>query len=336
MEAVLLNSIVVDTRMNPHIDILGGGPAGSAAALAALQEGSSVRVFERSRFPRHKVCGEFFSPEIQPDLERLGVWRAFAAAGPARVRRVALHFGNRSRQAALPEPAWGLSRYAFDRLMLEHARTAGAQTTADAAPDPLSVWACGRRPLGARRGKRLFGFKAHFEGPVDDAVELYFFGGCYVGVTAIEDGRSNVCGLAPEDLLARFGFEYDELMRTCPALTARLSPLRRIMEWVSTGPLEYGQRFEPLAAPYPAGDALSFVDPFTGSGLLAAVRSGALAGQAAARGESAEAYLAKCRASLRKPFRVASLLREIVQRGWAERLAAIAPPSVLFALTRPK
>src|SRR5689334_20949909 len=101
------------------INILGGGPAGAAAALAGLRQGAAVRVIEKSRFPRHKVCGEFFSPEIGPELERLGVWNAFLAAGPARVRRTALHFGKHSKTSRLPEPAFGLSRYEFDRMLLD-------------------------------------------------------------------------------------------------------------------------------------------------------------------------------------------------------------------------
>ena len=141
------------------------------------------------------------------------------------------------------------------------------------------------RDAGPQRGQRLFGFKAHFEGPMDDAVELFFFERCYVGVTGIEEGKTNVCGLAPESFLSRFGFEYDGIVMHCPALSDRLKPLRRVTPWFSTGPLQYGQAFDNAGSQaYPAGDALSFVDPFTGSGLLAAVRSGAMAGRAAAIG----------------------------------------------------
>ena len=43
-------------------------PAGCCAALAAAREGADVRITERSQFPRHKVCGEFLSPEIAPVL----------------------------------------------------------------------------------------------------------------------------------------------------------------------------------------------------------------------------------------------------------------------------
>jgi hypothetical protein len=157
-----------------------------------------------------------------------------------------------------------------------------------------------------------------------------------VGVTAIEAGRTNVCGLAPESFLSRVGFEYDAIMMYCPALADRLKALRRVTSWFSTGPLRYGQAFEYAGSAYPAGDALSFVDPFTGSGLLAAVRSGAMAGRAAAIGLPVPEYLRQCRASLRQPFQVAGVLRRALEGGWAEKLAPLAPGRLLFALTRPK
>jgi len=61
---------------------------------------------------------------------------------------------------------------------------------------------------GMRRNTndRLFGFKAHFEGPSTDAVELFFDGQGYVGVSGIEQGLTNVCGIARESLLRRYGF----------------------------------------------------------------------------------------------------------------------------------
>jgi hypothetical protein len=293
-------------------------------------------VIEKSRLPRHKVCGEFFSPEIGPELEQLGAWDAFLAAGPARVRRTVLHFGPREKAARLAEPAFGLSRYTFDKLMLDQARGAGADLASERGDETPLIVATGRPSAPSPRGRRLFGFKAHFEGPVDDAVELFFFERCYVGVSSIEAGKTNVCGLAPESFLSRFGFEYDAIVLQCPALLDRLKPLQRVTEWFSTGPLQYGQWFDPRGTEYPAGDALSFVDPFTGSGLLAAVRSGSMAGKAAALGQPVPEYLRACRASLHQPFQFAELLRRALQGGWAERLAPLAPSRLLFALTRPK
>jgi flavin-dependent dehydrogenase len=325
--------------------IVGGGPAGASAAIAARLCGSAVEIVEKSKFPRHKVCGEFFSPEIAKELDGLGVWDSFTALAPARIRRMQLHFARRSKTCPLPEPAWGLSRYAFDAMLLDRAVALGAELVREPARDPPRIVACGRSadsralPNPADkpdRGGRLFGFKTHFTGPVDDAVELFFFNGCYVGVNVVEGGRTNVCGLGPEDYLKKWAFDYDRVVLESPALAARLGPLQREMKWITTGPLRYGQRFEPDMRRYLAGDALSFVDPFTGSGLLAAVKTGALAGAAAARNDSVDAYLRQCRASLRKPFEVAGVFRKAVESGWAEMLAGLIPGRMLYALTRPR
>ena len=316
--------------------ILGGGPAGSSAALAALAAGSSVRILEKSSLPRHKVCGEFLSPAVEPCLRRLRAWDQFQAAGPARIERMALHFSRRELFAPLPEPAWGLSRYVFDALLLGRARELGADID-DPSPAPQLVIATGRRSRPAPRGKRVFGFKAHFEGPPGDAVELFFFDGCYTGVSPVESRKTNVCGLGPEDVLRRFDFDYDQLVRRSPALAARLRPLTRLTQWLSTGPLDFRQSFDPqTGGVYPTGDAVSFADPFTGSGLLAAVRTGELAGHAAALRKPVTEYLAECRQTLRQPFLTAHVFRKTLDWGWAELMAEWIPAKVLFQLTRPR
>ena len=316
------------------ISILGAGPAGSSAAIAAQREGAHVRLIEKTKFPRHKVCGEFFSPEIEASLRHLDIWDAFIAAGPARIRRMKLHFGHREKQTTLAEPAWGLSRYAFDQLLLRQALALGSELAGDCHGEPTII-ACGRHIADSQRSRRLFGFKAHFEGPADDAVELFFFDQCYVGVNSVEGGHTNVCGLGPEDVLKRFNFDYDAVVAESPALAARLKPLSRSMKWLSTGPLRFRQNFG-ASANYLAGDALSFVDPFTGTGLVAAVKTGCLAGTAAARGTTVAEYLAQCRAQLKQPFEVASLFRKAVNTGWADHLAGLIPGRMLFALTRPR
>jgi hypothetical protein len=314
------------------IRILGGGPAGSSAALAALREGSQVELIERSKFPRHKVCGEFISPEIAPVLERLGVLQAFEGAQPFRVRRMALHFGSGGKCAVLPEPAFGLSRYALDSTLYSEALRHGARPSTDGEPN---VIACGRHLPGQKPGGDLFGFKAHFEGPVDDAVELFFFHFSYVGVNCIEGGLTNVCGLANQRILRDHDFDPDRLMDRCPALRDRLRPLRRTMKWMFTGPLAFEQRWDRRDAFY-CGDALSFVDPFTGSGILCAAVTGSLAGRHATRGSSVDEYLDACRREIARPFRHASVLRTLAGTALAEALLPFVPARLLFRLTRPR
>jgi flavin-dependent dehydrogenase len=108
------------------------------------------------------------------------------------------------------------------------------------------------------------------------------------------------------------------------------------MDWLSVGPLVYRNPPKQTACEgvYPAGDALGFVDPFTGTGMLNALLSGALAGHAAARGEPVDAYLRQCRRLLHQPFLISALFRQALASGLAERGAGWLPGWLLFRLTR--
>jgi len=327
---------------------MGGGPAGSAAAIAALSETNSVHIVEKSSFPRHKVCGEFLSPEIAEVLESLGIWQDFLRLRPAQIKRTILHFGSRTSESQLPESGFGLSRYEFDRLLFEKAIAAGATTSRERL-EPVSfatqsgsgksdheVLAVGRKSI-ATRGRRLFGFKAHFEGPVNDAVELFFFRGCYIGVSAVENGITNICGIAPEETLRACEFHIDDFLASWPPLTNRVHPLSRISRWLTVGPLVFGKQWQhPTGRDiYPAGDALGFIDPFTGLGLVTAVGTGRLAGLAASRQSSVEQHLSNCRRAVRGPFCLAVVFRAVLRAGLAQSLGPLIPAGWLFQITRP-
>ena len=316
--------------------MVGGGLAGCAAAITARRAGAAVTMVEKSSFPRHKVCGEFLSPEARPILEALGVRLDEAAP----IRRTVLNFGGRREKGfRLPEAAWGLSRYRLDHELFQKAVAEGVVAVREMPGEPLPrrrILATGRQ-RAAPKGSRQFGFKAHFRGEANDAVELYFFRGGYVGVNPVEGGVTNVCGLAREDILAEYGFEIDGLVESIPALRERVSGLRREFDWLKVGPLVYANRFhEPVTeGEYHAGDSLSFVDPFTGSGMLGALKAGVAAGNSAARGDSAGEYQAEVERLLAQPFRVSSLLREFLGFEWIRWVVPAIPGQLLFVLTRP-
>ena len=150
-----------------------------------------------------------------------------------------------------------------------------------------------------------------------------------------EAGQTNVCGLAPESLLRRAGFQPEELIGANPALRARLGPLRQVLKWHFTGPLTFRQRWDEERVML-AGDALSFVDPFTGSGMLCASMTGSLAGQYAARGQSVSEYRRSCQEQIKRPFLMSSLLRTLASAPAAGLLLRLVPAAALFRWTRPR
>lgn len=318
--------------------MIGGGLAGAAAAIAARREGAEVTIAEKSRFPRHKVCGEFLSPRVLEIFDSLGVASAFQAKSPAIMRRVVLNFAGREKRFSLPSPAYGLSRYELDNFLLSTARELGANVVSErpAGNFDRTILATGRTQ-SAPKGNRLFGFKAHFQGPSTDAVELYFFGEGYVGVNPVEGGLTNVCGLAPESVLREHGFDTDSLVDSVPALRQRLHPLTRQMDWLRVGPVIFANRFSETPAPaeYRAGDALSFVDPFTGSGMLGALLSGRAAGIAGARGQDPIQYQAEMRRALGRSWGISGIIRWGLRKPWAPWAAQALSGRLLFAATRP-
>src|SRR3954452_12046394 len=63
------------------VAVVGGGPAGSAAAGRLARSGCRVVLLERSRFDAPRV-GESLAPSTNPLLTELGVWSRFAGLRP--------------------------------------------------------------------------------------------------------------------------------------------------------------------------------------------------------------------------------------------------------------
>jgi flavin-dependent dehydrogenase len=111
--------------------IVGGGPAGSAAAILLARVGWAVVVCERQAFPRRKVCGEYVSATNLSLLDHLGVGAAFRDGAGPEVRRVGLFTGPTCLEAPLPRPGTAgefgraLCRERLDALLLDEAKAHG-------------------------------------------------------------------------------------------------------------------------------------------------------------------------------------------------------------------
>jgi len=223
--------------------IIGGGPAGTAAALEARRHGLRVAVWERDRFPRHKVCGEFISAEALPWLQQ-EIPQALARGSVVHHAEFVSENGF-VRGFNLPHSARGLSRHLLDAALWRAAAQAGIDVREGVGIRGVRklrgrgeengwelesmggsikkaktlIVACGRWwtlegfPSPARQGKpagarKWIGAKAHFAGLAPRGrVEMYLFRGGYCGLAPIEDGEYNVCCLIRRECIRDSGMK---------------------------------------------------------------------------------------------------------------------------------
>ena len=118
-----------------EVVIIGGGPAGAAAACVLAEQGHDVVVFEREKFPRYHI-GESMIPFTYPALERIGMIPRLRQSGF--VKKYSVQFVGPSGRASQPfyffnrydretvAQSWQVLRSEFDQMMLDQARSKGA------------------------------------------------------------------------------------------------------------------------------------------------------------------------------------------------------------------
>ncbi|MGH9968647.1 MAG: NAD(P)/FAD-dependent oxidoreductase [Pyrinomonadaceae bacterium] len=144
----------------------------------------------------------------------------------------------------------------------------------------------GRKARESQRRPRLIAFKAHFKDTrgVGEACEIYSYRGGYGGLSSIENGLSNFCFIASARDVRRCGSDPETVIRNIvfknPRAAYTLSQAQRCSEWLSVSLESFGRHeLVPAEGLITIGDAAAFIDPFTGSGMLMALESGAVAAQ---------------------------------------------------------
>jgi flavin-dependent dehydrogenase len=298
--------------------VVGGGPAGSAAAIVLASAGRSVLVLEKDRFPRAKVCGEFLAGDALLSLEHIGARDAVEAAAPERIEKGSVHLSNGTAVAfRLPTPAIGISRWTLDALLSARAREAGAQVRFAARVESVSAVSpaefavrCGNEEIRARavvgawgrwdaldralargflRRRRFFGWSRDFAGATEGlagSVRLYLFPGGYCGLSRVEGGQVNLAGVLSERARRAIGGDWEDVTafarHTNRALEADLHPMQPGPRGsLGTVPVVFVSKPPVENGMLMAGDAAGVIDPFSGQGQAAALASGILAAESA-------------------------------------------------------
>lgn len=109
--------------------VVGGGPAGAAAAYYLANAGRDVLVLDKATFPRDKICGDGLTPRAVAELIRMGV----DTTGWAKNTGLRTYGGGHCVEVPWPElasmPSYGLAapRETLDNVLISHAVAAGAR-----------------------------------------------------------------------------------------------------------------------------------------------------------------------------------------------------------------
>ncbi len=288
--------------------VIGGGPAGTSAAITAAGYGASVLLLEKGSFPRHKVCGEFVSAESLEILASLlSDGKGLMEAAP-RIHRARMFLEGRVLEMPIEPPSASIARFDLDNALWHSAkcrgidarerqnvsetegkgpfaiRTADGEFMSRSIVDASGRWSnlnsSQQRYRNPDGSAKWIGVKAQYrEDNPSDSVDLYFFEGGYCGVQPIisgGEGRINACAMVRSDTATTI----QEVLLQHAELEKRSRQWQQVTEPTATSPLRF-RTPEPLHGNIlRAGDAAAFVDPFVGDGISLALRGGTLAARA--------------------------------------------------------
>lgn len=273
--------------------IIGGGVAGLSAAIRLAELGHPPLLIDAGKYPSHRLCGEFFSPECLPLLKQ---WEIPLDSSITSARFISV---DREIAFELPNAAGSLSRYVLDLKLLDRARALGAEVYTETAvkaivpqatgyqvhlPDGKIIESrqlmigTGRLPQLAKRDShspKYYAFKAHFEGSrPDQTIEMYCFKGGYMGISPIAPTIFNIACLVRRELVqdpASYMLQFEEHYRG----------MRMIFpQWITALAPEFGLKVNP-AWPnvFWLGDAAGSIPPVCGEGLGLALTTGIMAAE---------------------------------------------------------
>jgi menaquinone-9 beta-reductase len=318
--------------------VVGGGPAGLAAAIALRQRGLAVLVADRAPPPVDKACGEGLMPDAVRALRLLGV---DLTGDGVPFRGIRFVEGAQAPEAGFGrEAGLGIRRTVLHERLAAHAAALGIRLCWQAPVDGLTVggvrigdrsvacrWVVGADGLHSRvrlwaglpvrpHVVRRFGVRQHFRvRPWTDHVEVHWHARGQAYVTAVAEDQLCVAILSRGRAMS-----LAELPMLFPRLAARLAGAEPVGP--ARGAASVSARLHRVTHGRIAlvGDASGSLDAVTGEGLALAFRQAAALAEALAASDLA-AYEAAHRRIGRLPRLMEKLLLMLDERDTLRRWA---------------
>lgn len=288
--------------------VVGGGLAGLSSAILLAEKGIKVAVFEKKKYPSHKVCGEYLSKEVEPFLQYLGIDPV--EHGARSISQLELGTSNgKLLKSKLSLGAWGLSRYELDNILYQKAVQAGVtlfenepvrqihkdgeqwiiRSTNDYYFSRVVLCAHGKRDVLDKNLVRTFlrdrtGFMAvkyhmHSVFP-KNTIGLYTFKDGYAGINSVENGVTCFCYLMKRSNMISFS-SISEMEKVILYANPFLKHFIESSQPVYSAPLvinEVSFSFKELYKDgiFYTGDSAAMIAPVCGNGMAMALTNSIL------------------------------------------------------------
>ncbi|CAG5017579.1 hypothetical protein DYBT9275_05803 [Dyadobacter sp. CECT 9275] len=295
--------------------IIGGGLGGLCLAIQLADAGVSVVLFEKKRFPFHKVCGEYISMESWGFIEKLGV--PLRDMSLPRITELGISSEKGFMLNRQLEPGgFGISRYTLDQKLYEKAISKGVNVVEGAKVNGIEhqdgIWeietssgkfradiTCGSygkyTPSFVQQlpgyedvqkaGKpNYIGVKYHVRTDLNvNRIELHNFRDGYCGISRVDGGRYCMCYLTSSKNL----HDFDMSIKTMEEQVLYKNPfLKRYFtgsDFLFSQPLvvsnvEFHKKQTEVNGMFLLGDAAGSITPLCGNGMSMAMRSSQLLG----------------------------------------------------------
>ena len=318
--------------------VIGGGPAGLAAAIAARMQGFGVIVADGAKPPIDKACGEALMPDAVEALEKLGVCVPLTEGFSVRGTR--FYNSRLSAQAAFPAGFRGISvrRTVLHRLLIDRAvelkveflwqqPVTGISQNSVRVGDHVirAIWVVGADGANSRvrhwanlncaRARRpRYSFRRHYRvQPWTDRMEIHWGKTSQAYVTGVND--QEVCvAVASHDPKLRL----DKSLQHFPELNSRLCGAEPVS--IERGAVSASRRLKRVCRRNIAlvGDASGTVDAITGEGLGLAFNQALILAECMKAGTLANYESAHRRMAFR-PLLMARMMLALDGRVWLQR-----------------
>jgi flavin-dependent dehydrogenase len=301
-------------RKEIDVAIIGGGLGGLSLSIQLAIAGYKVVLFEKEKYPFHKVCGEYISLESWQFIEKLGV--PLSKMNLPVINKLIVTSPNGKKLASnLDLGGFGISRYLFDNELCKIAKHKGVEIFEDAKVNDIVfenarftvstsaikvqssvvVGAFGKRSnidvkwsrdFIRRKNSRLnnyIGVKYHVQTFFEpETIALHNFKNGYCGISRIEDYKYCLCYLTTAKNLkennSSIALMEKNILQQNPHLKKLFSSSMFLYQApVTISQISFDKKSQVQDHVLLVGDAAGMITPLCGNGMSMALHAGKIA-----------------------------------------------------------